>query len=55
MSFVIASSFSTGAILTLVLPVTLLAIVALYWWLVLARTDLSEELDEGATTDQDAR
>jgi hypothetical protein len=54
MSFVFASSFSTGAILTLVLPVALLAIVGLYWWFVLGRTDLHEELDEAAT-DPDAR
>ncbi|HSC49210.1 MAG TPA: hypothetical protein VLD16_03015 [Gaiellaceae bacterium] len=54
MSFVIASGFTTGAILTLVLPVALLAIVGLFWWLVLARTDLHEELDEAAT-DPDVR
>ena len=54
MSVVIASGFSTGAILTLVLPVALLAIVGLYWWFVLGRSDLHEELDEAAT-DPDAR
>jgi ribose/xylose/arabinose/galactoside ABC-type transport system permease subunit len=55
MSYVIASDFQTAAILTLVLPVALLAMVALYWWFVLRQTDLGEELDEGATTDLDAR
>jgi ribose/xylose/arabinose/galactoside ABC-type transport system permease subunit len=55
MNFVLASGFQTGAILTLVLPVALLAIVACYWWFVLRQTDLGEELDETAATDQDAR
>jgi cytochrome c-type biogenesis protein CcmH/NrfF len=54
MSFVIAGHFLTGAILTWALPIALLAIVGLYWALVLSRTDLSEELDEAAT-DPDAR
>jgi cytochrome c-type biogenesis protein CcmH/NrfF len=54
MSFVIAD-FLAGAILTWALPIALLVIVGLYWALVLSRTDLSEELDEGAATDQDVR
>jgi hypothetical protein len=40
---VIAGHFLTGSILTLVLPVGLLALIALYWMLVLRRTDLDEE------------
>jgi cytochrome c-type biogenesis protein CcmH/NrfF len=55
MRFVVASDFQAGAILTWALPIGLLAIVGFYWWFVLRQTDLSEELDEAATTDQDAR
>ena len=55
MSFVVASSFQTAAVLTWALPIALLAIVSLFWWFVLRQTDLAEELDEAATTDQDAR
>jgi cytochrome c-type biogenesis protein CcmH/NrfF len=54
MSFVIAGHFLAGAILTWALPIALLTIVGLYWWLVLRKTDLGEELDEAAT-DPDAR
>jgi hypothetical protein len=43
---VIASSFTTAAILTLVVPVSLLAIVGLYWGLVLSKSDLDDELDQ---------
>ena len=54
MTSVIADNFLAGAILTWALPIALLAIVGLYWWLVLRKTDLGEELDEAAT-DPDAR
>jgi cytochrome c-type biogenesis protein CcmH/NrfF len=54
MKLVMAGDFSAAAILTWALPIALLAIVGLYWWFVLRKTDLSEELDE-ATTDPDAR
>jgi cytochrome c-type biogenesis protein CcmH/NrfF len=54
MKLVIAGDFSAAAILTWALPIALLAIVGLYWWFVLRKTDLSEELDEAAT-DPDAR
>jgi hypothetical protein len=46
MQQLIASSFTTAAILTLVLPVALLAIIGLYWGLVLRKSDLDEELDQ---------
>jgi hypothetical protein len=42
----IASSFTTAAILTLVVPVALLTIVALFWALVLGKSDLDDELDQ---------
>ena len=45
----IASSFTTAAILTWALPIALLAIVGLYWALVLRKSDLDEELDEDVT------
>lgn len=54
MGYVVAN-FTVAGVLTWALPIALLAIVGLYWALVLSRTDLSEELDETATTDQDAR
>jgi cytochrome c-type biogenesis protein CcmH/NrfF len=54
MRLVISGNFSAAAILTWALPIVLLAIVGLYWWFVLRKTDLGEELDE-AVTDPDAR
>jgi cytochrome c-type biogenesis protein CcmH/NrfF len=45
MQQVIAAHFLAGAILSWALPVGLLALVGLYWWFVLRKSDLDEELD----------
>ncbi len=45
MEQVLIADFLTGAILTWALPIGLLMIVGLYWWLVLRKGDLDDELD----------
>jgi hypothetical protein len=40
----VIASFSTGAILTLVLPVGILAVVGIYWAVVLMTRGFEEEL-----------
>ncbi|MGZ4258336.1 MAG: hypothetical protein ACXVRE_11285 [Gaiellaceae bacterium] len=45
MEHVIVSDFLTGAILTWALPIGLLIVVGLFWWFVLRKSDLSDELD----------
>ena len=39
------ADFLGAAILTWALPIGLLMIVGLYWWLVLRKSDLDDELD----------
>jgi cytochrome c-type biogenesis protein CcmH/NrfF len=53
MSLVIAGHFLAGAILTWALPIGALAVIGLYWTLVLRRRDFHEELEEA--TGPDAR
>jgi cytochrome c-type biogenesis protein CcmH/NrfF len=45
MEHVVISDFLTGAILTWALPIGLLTVIGLFWWLVLRKTDLDDELD----------
>jgi hypothetical protein len=44
MGQIMIASFSTGAILTLVLPVAILALVGIYWAVVFMRRGFEEEL-----------
>ena len=45
MEHVVVSDFSTAAILTLALPVGMLILVGLFWWFVLRKSDLDDELE----------
>jgi cytochrome c-type biogenesis protein CcmH/NrfF len=46
---VIVSDFLTGAILTWALPIGMLILVGLFWWFVLRKSDLSDELERDAS------
>jgi cytochrome c-type biogenesis protein CcmH/NrfF len=49
MQQILASSFTTAAILTWALPIALLTLVGLVWWFVLSKTDLGDELDSDSS------
>jgi hypothetical protein len=45
MEHIVVSDFQTGAILTLALPIGMLILVGLFWWFVLRKSDLDDELE----------
>jgi cytochrome c-type biogenesis protein CcmH/NrfF len=45
MEHIVVSDFQTSAILTLVLPIGMLILVGLFWWFVLRKSDLEDELE----------
>jgi ribose/xylose/arabinose/galactoside ABC-type transport system permease subunit len=42
---IVVSDFNTAAILTLALPIGMLVLVGLFWWFVLRKSDLGDELE----------
>jgi cytochrome c-type biogenesis protein CcmH/NrfF len=42
---IVVSDFLTAAILTWALPIVLLTLVGLFWWFVLRKSDLDDELE----------
>ncbi len=50
MEHIIVSDFLTGAILTWALPIGVLVLVGLFWWFVLRKSDLGDEVERDPST-----